>query len=125
MYYPSRKLKRVAAAAVIAVAGIVVLNCLCGAAERDPFASPLSEREEAVLVEKVEKVDEIPDLCVTGIMRCGKKDLAAIVNGRVVRVNDRLDGKKVIDINLDEGKVVLLDDGNRRYVLRLNQKERK
>ena len=118
MYYTNRMMKRIAALAVFAVAGIVV-NCACGAAERDPFASPLSEREEAVLVKT--NIDETLDLRVTGIVCRDKKDLAAIVNGRVVRVNDIVGGKQIIEIDLNGGKVILSDASKRRHVLYLKQ----
>ncbi len=86
--------------------------------ERDPFASPLEPSEEVeVLEESLIEVEEDTGIVITGIVLRGENP-SAIVNRKIVRIGDIVEGKKVIIIEKD---AVVLSDGKKKYVLYLRR----
>lgn len=86
--------------------------------ERDPFASPLKPYEEIeILEESLVEVEQDIGMVLTGIILRGESS-SAIVNRKIVRVGDMIEGKKVIIIEKDR---VVLSDGNKKYVLCLRR----
>lgn len=86
--------------------------------ERDPFASPLKPSEELQILEKsLIEVKEDIGMTLTGIVLRGKM-LSAVVNRKIVRVGDIIEGKKVIVIEKDQ---VVLSDGKKKYLLYLRR----
>ena len=87
--------------------------------ERDPFASPLEPSEEVeVIEESFIEVEKDTGIVLTGIILRGESP-SAIVNRKIVRIGDIVEGKKVIVIRKD---AVVLSDGKRKYVLYLRRK---
>ena len=86
--------------------------------ERDPFASPLKPSEELQILEKsLIEVKEDIGMTLTGIVLRGEK-LSAVVNRKIVRVGDIIEGKKVIVIEKEQ---VVLSDGKKKYLLYLRR----
>ncbi len=86
--------------------------------ERDPFASPLKPSEELQIFKKsLIEVKEDIGMTLTGIVRRGKSS-SAVVNKKIIRVGDTIEGKKVIAI---EKGMVVLSDGEKKYLLYLKR----
>ena len=86
--------------------------------ERDPFASPLKPSEELQIFKKsLIEVKEDIGMTLTGIVMRGKSS-SAVVNKKIIRVGDTIEGKKVIAI---EKGMVVLSDGEKKYLLYLRR----
>lgn len=86
--------------------------------ERDPFASPLKPSEEiGILEESLVEVEQDIGMALTGIL-LQRESSSAIVNRKIVRVGDMIEGKKVIIIERDR---VVLSNGKKKYVLYLRR----
>ena len=90
---------------------------LADTAGRDPFLNPF----EGVAVTRVEEtrqvgvVDLSEELTLTGISSFPKPG-AAIINHRMVRKGDTINGKQIVDIEEDQ---VVLEAGEQRYILKM------
>ena len=87
-------------------------------AGRDPFASPLKPSEELQILERsLIEVNEDIGMTLTGIVLRGER-LSAVVNRKIVRIGDIIEGKKIIVIEKDH---VVLSDGKKKYLLYLRR----
>ncbi len=86
---------------------------------RDPFEGYLLKKEETRSKAQIEESISPPILTVEGIIYGGKIP-QAIINNKVVKVGDEIEGARVIEINK---KGVIVFFGQRQYILPSPSKE--
>ncbi len=81
---------------------------------RDPFLPSLDSMKQI----PDDRMKPVTDLKVSGIL-WDQQIPTAIINSKVVKIGDIIDGKTIVD--MDKDKVILMDNG-RIFILKLRQK---
>lgn len=83
-------------------------------ARLNPF---LTEKEEAAFKD-IDEREVINYLNLSAIFYSSSKESKAIIDGRIYKVGDVLDNKKIVEINPEE---IVLKDASREYVLKIKR----